>query len=530
MINYFITSVPADDWGDGPNIFLALLALVIFVAAIFFLVWGITIERKKYLEEQRSYIEGVLSLSEIRSSINQLVAKTTFDTPFNVVLLDIDKYSQMVGAFGEKIAKDVIIHLANKFEKVIPFQVQMGRVADDKFIFLFKPEYDFKEVYHVAQQLKDIFKDPIKISYEIEVSLTTSVALASYPRHGRNFQQLMESLNIAIYTAKKNGGDRLVVYSDEMGQEEGQNVQYYEQVKRAIENKEFVLFYQPIVDTQEEKVFGAEALLRWEHSTLGLINPKEFINILESSGDIYWVGIWGLESLVEQYSNLKARFPYKEINLHINLSMKQLLNDHLVVDFMKILKKYKVSARNFVLELEEFIMYEKHDKIRNTILKLREIGFGIAVDGFSFDHKTLLKIENLPIDYIKLDSNFIQNENKEITKHLTNLLITFAKEHNITVIAERLEDLETIEYFKEHDIKLVQGYYISKPITSEEFVEFVGHEEKVKNLLHPQEEPTTDEVEEQAENEENQEENQEEIIENPTETPTEVKEPEENQK
>ena len=189
MINYFITSVPADDWGDGPNIFLALLALVIFVAAIFFLVWGITIERKKYLEEQRSYIEGVLSLSEIRSSINQLVAKTTFDTPFNVVLLDIDKYSQMVGAFGEKIAKDVIIHLANKFEKVIPFQVQMGRVADDKFIFLFKPEYDFKEVYHVAQQLKDIFKDPIKISYEIEVSLTTSVALASYPRHGRNFQQ-----------------------------------------------------------------------------------------------------------------------------------------------------------------------------------------------------------------------------------------------------------------------------------------------------------------------------------------------------
>ena len=83
MINYFITSVPADDWGDGPNIFLALLALVLFVVAIFFLLWGITIERKKYLEEQRSYIEGVLSLSEIRSSINQLVAKTTFDTPFS---------------------------------------------------------------------------------------------------------------------------------------------------------------------------------------------------------------------------------------------------------------------------------------------------------------------------------------------------------------------------------------------------------------------------------------------------------------
>ena len=171
-------------------------------------------------------------------------------------------------------------------------------------------------------------------------------------------------------------------------------------------------------------------------------------------------------------------------------------------------------------------MYEKHDKIKNTILKLREIGFGIAVDGFSFDHKTLLKIENLPIDYIKLDSNFIQNENKEITKHLTNLLITFAKEHNITVIAERLEDLETIEYFKEHDIKLVQGYYISKPISSDEFIEFVAREENVKNKLHQVEEPTLDEEIE----EENQEEQTEEIIENQPEVPVEQPETEENEK
>lgn len=479
----FLASVPMEKWSDGVFVFLSLLALVAFLGLLFVLLLSITRERRKFLEEKRSYIDGILSSSEIKSSINQLISKTSFDIPFNIVLLDIDKYSQMVSAFGEKIAKDVIVLLANRFEKTVPFQVQIGRLADDKFLFLFKPEYEFEEVYHVVQQLKAIFDEPVRVSYDVEVSLTTSIGLCTYPRHGRNVSQILESLNIAIYTAKKNGGDKVVVYSEDMGQEEEENIQYYEQVKLAIENKEFKLVYQPIVDLGSEKVVAAEALLRWEHPKLGLINPKEFLNILESSGDIYWVGIWGLESMIEQYSALKSMYPYKEVLLSINLSMKQLLNDRLVIDFMKILKKYKVTAKNFILELEEFIMFERHDKIRNTILRLREIGFKIAVDGFSFDHNTLLKIEQLPIDYIKLDSKFIENDSQEIMKHLTNLLITFAKERNITIIAERIEDLETAEHFKSYNINLIQGYLISKPISADSFVTFVGDEDNVKKAL-----------------------------------------------
>ena len=186
--------------------------------------------------------------------------------------------------------------------------------------------------------------------------------------------------------------------------------------------------------------------------------------------------------------------------------MKQLLNDRLVIDFMKILKKYKVQAKSFILELEEFIMFERHDKIRNTILKLREAGFKIAVDGFSFDHNTLLKIEQLPIDYIKLDSNFIQNDSKEIMKHLTNLLITFAKEHNITIIAERIEELETVEHFKEYNINLIQGYLISKPISEDAFVTFIGDDTNVINKLHGvEEEPeVVEEVKEEESSKPNQ--------------------------
>ena len=487
MNKNYILAVPLERWSDGAFVFLSLLALVAFGGLIYLLLWSIIKERKKYLEEKKSYIEGVLSATEIKASINQVISKSTLDTPFSIILLDIDRYSQMVSAFGEKISKDVIVHLANKFEKLIPFQVQMGRIAEDKFLFLFKHGYDYDEVYHVAEQLKAVFYENIRISYEVEVSTTASIALCSFPRHGRNLQQLLESLNVAIYTAKKNGGDRIVVYSDEMGKAESENVQYYEQVKKAIENKEFVLYYQPFVNVESKQIIGAEALLRWEHKELGLINPKDFIHILEQTGDIYWVGIWGLETMIQEYSELKVKYPYKEFELSINLSMKQLMNDHLIADFMKILRKYKVLAKNFIVELEEFIMFERNEKVKNTILKLRELGFKIAVDGFSFDNNTLLKIGNLPIDYIKLDSNFIQDENSVIIKHLTELLITFAKQRGITIIAERIENLEMVEYFKQYGIGIVQGYYISKPVSSSSFRELIQEENKLALLFEKQE-------------------------------------------
>lgn len=487
MNKNYILAVPLERWSDGAFVFLSLLALVAFGGLIYLLLWSIIKERKKYLEEKKSYIEGVLSATEIKASINQVISKSTLDTPFSIILLDIDRYSQMVSAFGEKISKDVIVHLANKFEKLIPFQVQMGRIAEDKFLFLFKHGYDYDEVYHVAEQLKAVFYENIRISYEVEVSTTASIALCSFPRHGRNLQQLLESLNVAIYTAKKNGGDRIVVYSDEMGKAESENVQYYEQVKKAIENKEFVLYYQPFVNVESKQIIGAEALLRWEHKELGLINPKDFIHILEQTGDIYWVGIWGLETMIQEYSELKVKYPYKEFELSINLSMKQLMNDHLIADFIKILRKYKVLAKNFIVELEEFIMFERNEKVKNTILKLRELGFKIAVDGFSFDNNTLLKIGNLPIDYIKLDSNFIQDENSVIIKHLTELLITFAKQRGITIIAERIENLEMVEYFKQYGIGIVQGYYISKPVSSSSFRELIQEENKLALLFEKQE-------------------------------------------
>lgn len=480
---YFLAQMPFEQQPIGVKIFVALLGLSLLGGAVVFLGWRFLKEREKWIEEKRSYIEGVLSKSEIRNYISTLISKSTLDMPFFLIQIDIDKFSQIVNAFGDKVATDVITQLATRYTKLLPLQVQLGRTEADTFVICFKNEYEYEEVFHIAEKIHDIFAEPIRISYDVEISCTASISICQYPRHGENVNQLMESLEIANYTAKRAGGDKIVVYSESMGSSEGENIQYYEQVKEAIRNKEFVLYYQPIVDAESNTVWGAEALLRWEHSKLGLINPKEFLSILEQSGDIYWIGIWGLEEMLKQQIEIKNRYNPKEFKLSINLSMKQLANEHLCVDFLKVLKKYKMLAKDIVIELEEFIMYDQQETIHDNILKLRDTGFQIAVDGYAFDHNSLMKLDKLPIDIIKLNSNFLMDENVEIMKRITEMIAEFAHNKGVTIVAERIENLQMVEYFREQGIHLIQGYFVSKPISSDSLINFYANSKTYINKL-----------------------------------------------
>ncbi len=471
LIGYILTETDNDPfkmWPKGAIILVALLALIVLIGLAVFLGYRTIKERERYLEEKSSYMEGVLSKSEIKANINLLISKSTSDTPFSLVYIDIDEVTQMTNAFGEKAVKTIIETIAQKILKILPFQVQMGRLGIDKFLILFRTEYSHEEVFRIADQIKDVIKEPVRISYDTETTATASIGIAYFPTHGQTYNQLLNSLEIAVITVKRNGGDHIVAYSEDLGGEEGQNKLYYEQIKTAIINKEFVLFYQPIINTEHNSFISAEALLRWNHPKRGILNPKEFINVMEQSGDIYWVGIWGLELMIEQYNVLRRIMSNGDFTLSINLSVKQLMNDRLALDFQKLIKKYKFPAKNLVIEADEFIIYNKHETINENIKKIRELGFKIAVDGFAFDYNTLLKLNTLQIDVIKLDAGFVDEDNKEILKNFIQLLLNYAKKNNVEIIVEKIENREQIEYFESQGIYNFQGYFISKPISSED--------------------------------------------------------------
>ena len=173
----------------------------------------------------------------------------------------------------------------------------------------------------------------------------------------------------------------------------------------------------------DNTIYGLEALLRWKHPSLGILSPASFINILEQSGDINIVGIWGIEALIKEYIELKKQFIYRDFQLSFNLSPKQLVSDTLGITFQRVAKKYKIPVNSITIEIVEFAMFEKHEIVNKNIQNLKELGFKVAVDGLGIDQNTLGRLGNSPIDIIKVDKTFLDSEGSYVQSKYIELLI-----------------------------------------------------------------------------------------------------------
>lgn len=475
------------NWSDGALIFVAVLAIIATIVLAIFVFYRFRKDYRNYREEMTLLIDGALSKNEIIFSITSYISKIPKDMSFSVMLLSFDKFEEVVNIFGEKEAQKILERFVSNIDKALPQKAQIGRYSKDEFLVVVRSDYSRVETMRLAERMKEAASLPIKVMGGTETNHHVSIGIAYYPYHGRNFKQLLNSLNLALYIAKREGGDSIILYSDEMNVQESENVRFYGEIKEAIENKQFMLYYQPIVDIATQHVYGAEALLRWQHPEYGVLSPNKFIHIIEQSGDINWVGNWGIERLIQEYLQLKKMFPGKHFQLSMNLSPKQLANENLIMNFQNLVKKYRVLARNLTLEIIEFAIFEKHDVVKDNLNKLKELGFQIAVDGFAMDHTILEKMGSLPIDIIKLDRDFLQEDEETsfLKTRYAEMLIEFAEKNNKKIICEGIENIDMLKKAGEYHINLLQGYYLSKPISEEDFHQYLYNEKDIDLLIHP---------------------------------------------
>ena len=335
-------------------------------------------------------------------------------------------------------------------------------------------EYDRTESMEIANKVKTAIAKQIKLFGDTTINATASIAVAFYPAHGSQVKELLNSLQIATYIIKKSGGNAVRIYSEEMSSEEGEHVEYYYQIKHAIQHKEFQLFYHPIINVENKTIYGAEALIRWNHPEHGLLSPYKFLGIMEQSGDIHWICLWGLETIIKTYQEVTQMFPTIDLKFSMNLSPKQLMSETIFQDFQKILKKYRMNAKHIVLEIVEFTLFDRQDVIRKNLGLLKQLGFQIAIDGFGLDFQTLEKVAALNVDIIKLDSGFLSEEEDFIRSKFANLIVDFAKKHEADVICELIETKDLMESAKGYGIHLLQGYYFSQPISAEALRGYIG--------------------------------------------------------
>ncbi|TVP95382.1 MAG: bifunctional diguanylate cyclase/phosphodiesterase [Acholeplasmatales bacterium] len=452
------------------DILLAILTILIVagtITAAFFIARNYLRDRRRYIEEKEIDMDGVLSKSAMGSLVASYIFRTGRDTPFSLIYIDIDHFSEYNNAFGQKEGDKILDRFSANLRAALPKGAKLGRYQGDQFVAFIGTEHTKSQTIDFANQLKEVAKRPVKVYGDTEIKMTASIGIAFYPLHGRNFKELINSLRIAVYIVKKNGGDAIKLYSEDMEEREGQYVDYYYQIKSAIKNKQFQLYYQPMVNYTQQTLFGFEALIRWNHPEFGVLSPFKFINIMEQSGDIHWIGQWGLETLIKTYQQTKQQFPTIDLAFSINLSPKQMMNEDLPLEFKKLMTRYGMDPKKIILEVIEFALFEKQDTIFNNMQKLRQIGFRIAIDGLGMDYGTLSKLDQLPIDFIKLENDFLTEEEDFVKAKFADMLVEFAQRNKLTIIAEKIENEAMAKLATEHKIDIMQGFYFEKPMAIE---------------------------------------------------------------
>lgn len=461
----------------GWNIFITFIAILITVGLGLLFYFLYQKERKRFLEDNDVLIDGMVSKNQLASDVNFQINRSSVGTSFSLIYIDIDTFTGINESFGRHTGDQILKTIGQEILKVAPRRSVISRIKGDQFIIFVRNEYSRTELYRITDRLLETISAPIIIGRDTEIQLTASLGIAIYPDHGINYKKLLENLELAVYISKRNGGNKATEYSVDMAQTEKENLDLFNQVKDAIVNKEFRLFYHPIIHVTKNDLIGMESLIRWNHPIHGLLSPYKFLSIMEQSGDINWVGLWGLESLIQQQKEWEQQFPKKPLFLTLNLSPKQLLNPNISEEFRKLIKKYKANPTNIGLEVADFSIFGKLNDVQTNILKLRDMGFKICIEGMALDYNALTKLATMPIDVIKLDRSFMGLEDRNYMKEkFVEMLVEFAKEYDRLVIAEGVEDQEGLEYAKHNRIDIAQGYLFAKPLAHHEMTKYILEE------------------------------------------------------
>ena len=458
----------------GTDILLLFVALIVTIGVSLLFLWLIRRNINKEKEASQVIVEDAVTKKAMEESISGYIKKVDKFGALSLMYVDIDGFGDLNEIFGRDACDQLLKEVANRILRVLPYKASLCRYQNDEFLVFIKDEDNNQRLEKIAQQITDIIDMPYQVTPSEVIGITASTGVVAYPNAGSTFEELYNNLLLTTYVSKRDGGNKFTNFYASIVDEEKENMMYFQEVKHAILNKEFVLYYQPIVNLNEKTLFGAEALMRWNHPTKGVQAPSTFLKVLEQSGDIKWVGEWGIETMIRIHNTMAEQFPAFPVKFSLNLSTKQLLDSNLANKFIDIMGKNNAKPEHYMLEINDFMVMEKIAVIRTNIYKLRDYGFKIAVDGFELDGQSVQAIQKSPIDVIKLGRSFLKDiENNFMKEKLLQILVKYATDNNKTLVSEGIETAEVGKYVKSQHISLGQGYYFAKPMSQEAFLEYV---------------------------------------------------------
>ncbi|TWR89633.1 EAL domain-containing protein [Pseudomonas chlororaphis subsp. chlororaphis] len=389
-----------------------------------------------------------------------------------LMFLDLDRFKPINDSLGHAAGDRMLKEMATRLLDCVDDDDTVARIGGDEFTLLLQPrtsrEIALNRAIHVAEQILASLVKPFVLEGR-EFFVTASIGIALSPQDGNELSQLMKNADTAMYHAKERGKNNFQFYQADMNASALERLELESDLRHALEQQEFILYYQPQFSGDGKRLTGAEALLRWRHPRRGLVPPGDFIPVLEELGLVVDVGDWVISEACRQlkaWHQAKVRVP----KVSVNISARQFSDGQLGMRIATILKDTGLPPACLELELTESILMREVSEAMQILDGLKNLGLSIAVDDFGTGYSSLNYLKQFPIDVLKIDRTFVDGlPSGEQDAQIARAIIAMAHSLNLAVIAEGVETHEQLDFLREHGCDEVQGYLFGRPMPANSF-------------------------------------------------------------
>ena len=386
-----------------------------------------------------------------------------------LLMLDLDRFKEINDTLGHQTGDALLQQVGARLRNVLRDSDTVARLGGDEFAVLL-PNVSDTNALRIAAAIHERLEKVYEV-YEHSLYVGVSIGLAVFPQHGETSESLLQHADVAMYMAKRSNSG-ITLYDVDRDEHSVSHLSVLSDLRGAVENEEFILQYQPKLSMRENTIDGAEALIRWNHPKQGLIMPDNFINVAEQTGLIKRLSNWVLDTAIRDCVRLHQKG--HKINISVNMSVWDIQDPNIGLNITQKLEKWGLSARYLTLEITERVMMAEPERARMVLSELDNMGVQVVIDDFGTGFSSLVYLKQLPVSMLKVDKSFVIDMMKdESDAAIVHSIIELAHNLGLQTVAEGVENDQTWSWLRTWDCDYAQGYYISHPLSLNEFEQYL---------------------------------------------------------
>ena len=402
-------------------------------------------------------------------------------TRLAVIMLDVDRFKGVNDSYGHEVGDSLLKSLAQMFAEGQRTSDMVARLGGDEFAFLLEDIQQPEDAGRIAAHILERLAEPITLSNGVEVMLSATAGISLFPDMAKQPEQLLQQADTALYRAKAEGPGNFFYFTQNMTFQAQERLILEAQLKQALKQNQFVVYYQPKVEVATGRAIGAEALVRWQHPDLGLLAPNTFIEVCEETGLVIGLGEWVLHETCRQGKIWLADWG-SNFHLAVNVAASQWQQPQWVETVEKVLKQTRFPPNCLELEITENSLLRAEETVMTNLSRLHRLGVRISIDDFGTGYSSLSYLKRLPLNSLKIDKSFVDDlEVNTNDQQIVRAIIAMAHSLNLSVVCEGIEYPGQLAFIQAQACEFYQGYYMSEPLAARDFEAFMAQQNTIQD-------------------------------------------------